>query len=428
MKKIGILLVFIIAIGNYVNGQDLVNGELKNLLQQSLTYFPKVKEVQQSVQLAEDRLRLTELNKYPDITLDASYAYVKPKIEVKFGDELFQFAPEHNFSGAVNGTYTLLDFGRLKASIEKSKFELQSAHHSAEQLKTSLFYQISQVYFQVVYTKKAIEIQDQVLQLLNENKAVLDAQLKNGNAIQLDVLTIQSKIDNESNKKIDLENSVQKLLNLIHYATGVQTIKNGQLQIELKKYSLDEAIQFAILHNPTLAMARDRVNIAKQDVSISKLSELPFIGMKASVGSKNGYLPKIADARFNYNAGIGFSLPLFNGGKTKQQIKIQQQGLTMSETNVMSLLHDFEKDIQAALIDIQSNESRIKNAGTQIQQAALAQKLSVSKLKNGTATPLEITSASADYQRALLNQLQYQYQLCNAQLELIKLMGMDLVK
>ena len=43
-----------------------------------------------------------------------------------------------------------------------------------------------------------------------------------------------------------------------------------------------------------------------------------------------------------------------------------------------------------------------------------------SKLINGTRTPIEITSTNAHYQRALLNQLQYQYQLCNAQLELIK--------
>ena len=103
------------------------------------------------------------------------------------------------------------------------------------------------------------------------------------------------------------------------------------------------------------------------------------------------------------------------------------RSVALYETTVQSQLHDFEKDIQAALIDIQSNQMRIKNANTQIEQAALAQKLSLSKLKNGTATPLEITSTNADYQRALLNQLQYQYQLCNAQLELIKLMGLELV-
>jgi hypothetical protein len=407
--------------------QGLINGELKNLLNQSLQYFPKVREVQQSVQIAEDKLTLTELNKYPDITLDASYAYVQPKIEVAFGEKTFQFAPVHNVSGALNGTYTLFDFGRLASNIQKAKLELQTSKDVAEQIKHSLFFQISQLYYQIIYAKKAIEIQSQVLALLTENKTIIETQLKNGNAIQLDLLTIQSKIDNELNRKIDLETNLKKLLNLLNYATGVATINESQLSIGLKNYTSDEAMQMALLHNPSIAIAKDKVNVSKAEVAISKLIERPYVGMKASVGSRNGYLPQISDPRFNYNAGVGFSLPLFNGGKTKQQIKIQQRSLALSETNVESQIHDFEKDIQAALIDIQSNQARIKNAATQIEQAALAQKLSVSKLKNGTATPIEITSTNADYQRALLNQLQYQYQLCNAQLELIKLMGVELV-
>jgi outer membrane protein TolC len=407
--------------------QTLINGELKNLLNQSLQYFPKVKEVQQSVQLAEDKLTLTELNKYPDITLDASYAYVQPKIEVAFGEKTFQFAPVHNVSGALNGSYTLFDFGRLASNIQKAKLELQTSKHVAEQLKHSLFFQVSQLYYQIIYAKKAIEIQNQVLQLLTENKTIIETQLKNGNAIQLDLLTIQSKIDNELNRKIDLETNLKKLLNLLNYATGIATINESQLSISLKNYTSDEAMQMALIHNPSIAIAKDKVNVTKADVAITKLNERPYVGMKASVGSRNGYLPQINDPRFNYNAGIGFSVPLFNGGKIKQQIKIQERSLALSETNVASQIHDFEKDIQAALIDIQSNQARIKNAATQIEQAALAQKLSVSKLKNGTATPIEITSTNADYQRALLNQLQYQYQLCNAQLELIKLMGVELV-
>jgi outer membrane protein TolC len=255
----------------------------------------------------------------------------------------------------------------------------------------------------------------------------VEAQLKNGNAIQLDLLTIQSKIDNENNRKIDLETNLKKLLNLLKYATGVNNIQEGQLTIALKNYNFDEALQMAIQNNPSLAIAKSKVNVAKAEVAIAKLNELPFIGLKASVGSRNGYLPQINDPRFNYNAGIGFSVPLFNGGKTKQQIKIQERAVALNETGVVAQLHDFEKDIQAALIDIKSNESRIKNAASQIEQAALAQKLSVSKLKNGTTTPIEITSTNADYQRALLNQLQYQFQLCNAQLELIKLMGVELM-
>ncbi len=427
MKKIVLCMVVVLSAYTSSMAQSLINGELKNLLNQSLQYFPKVKEVQQSVQLAEDKLTLTELNKYPDITMDASYAYVQPKIEVAFGEKTFQFAPVHNVSGALNGSYTLFDFGRLESAIQKAKLELQTSKHVAEQLKHSLFFQISQLYYQIIYAKKAIEIQNQVLQLLTENKAIIETQLKNGNAIQLDLLTIQSKIDNELNRKIDLETNLKKLLNLLNYATGVANISETQLSISLKNYTSDEAMQMALIHNPSIAIAKDKVYVSKADVAITKLNERPYVGMKASVGSRNGYLPQINDPRFNYNAGIGFSVPLFNGGKTKQQIKIQERSLALSETNVVAQIHDFEKDIQAALIDIQSNQARIKNAATQIEQAALAQKLSVSKLKNGTVTPIEITSTNADYQRALLNQLQYQYQLCNAQLELIKLMGVELV-
>jgi len=427
MKKILITSFALFFFALVSNAQNLVNAELKTLLQKSLTYFPKVKEVEQSVQLAENKLKLTELNKYPDFTIDASYAYVRPKIEVAFGENSFQFAPLHNVSGAINGTYALIDFGRLKANIEKSKLELQAAHHVAAQLQNTLFTQISQLYFQIIYAQKAIQIQDQVLALYNENKKVIDAQLLNGSAIQFDAITIQSKIDNENNRKIDLETNLKKLLNLLKYATGVDNIKEGELAITMKAYTFDEALQTAINHNPTLAIARDKISIAKSDVAITKLNEKPFIGAKATIGSRNGYLPSINEPRFNYSAGVGFTVPLFNGGKTKQLIKIQEKGLDLSETNIAVLLHDTEKDIQAALIDINSSQTRIINSNSQIEQAALAQKLSASKLKNGTATPLEISSTNTDFQKALLNQLQYQYQLCNAQIELLKIMGLDII-
>ena len=330
----------------------------------------------------------------------------------------------------MNGSVFLSDAGKQFHNIHiECLVSLDVNINSFQELREHLNIEAVQyaTTHQIIFAKKAIEIQDQVLLLFAENKKILDVQLQNGNAIKLDVLTIQSKIDNEINKKIDLETNLKKLLNLLHYATGLTSIKEGTLKLALKNYNLEEAIQLAILNNPSLAIAKDKVNVSKSDVSITKLNERPFVGMKASVGGRNGYLPKINDPRFNYNAGIGFSVPLFNGGKIKQQIKIQEQGVALNETMVTSILHDFEKDIQAALIDINSSESRINNAASQIEQAGLAQKLSVSKLKNGTATPIEITTANTDYQKALLNQLQYQYQLCNAQLELARLIGLELI-
>ncbi|MEY4292008.1 MAG: hypothetical protein RIQ61_385, partial [Bacteroidota bacterium] len=253
MKKVIVIFIGIVFLSLNSSAQNLVNTELQNILNQSLVYFPKVKEVQQTVALSEEKLKLTKLNSYPDLSFDASYAYVQPKIEVAFGDKMFQFAPEHNYGAAINGVYTLLDFGRLKANIEKSKMELQASKHIAAQLKESLFYQVTQLYFQIIYAKKAIEIQNTVLQVLTENKKIIETQLKNGNAIQLDLLTIQAKIDNENNRKIDVETNLKKLTNLLSYATGIEKVDGNQLEFSLKNYTTEEALQQAIMNNPSLA-------------------------------------------------------------------------------------------------------------------------------------------------------------------------------
>jgi len=112
MKKVFITAITFFTVLS-LNAQVTVNNELKTLIGQSFSYFPKVKEIQNTVVTAQEKVNLSELNKFPDITADASYAYVRPKVEIPLNGENFQFAPIHNFSGAFNATYGLFDFGRL---------------------------------------------------------------------------------------------------------------------------------------------------------------------------------------------------------------------------------------------------------------------------------------------------------------------------
>src|SRR5882757_3546895 len=126
MKKIFITTFSILTVLS-LQAQVAVNNELKSLIGQSFGYFPKVKEIQNTVTTAQEKVALTELNKFPDITADASYTYVQPKITLPINGETFQFAPVHNFSGAVNANYALFDFGRLQANVNRSKEDLQYA-------------------------------------------------------------------------------------------------------------------------------------------------------------------------------------------------------------------------------------------------------------------------------------------------------------
>ena len=102
-----IICIGVIYASNPLMAQVKVNTELKGFINQSFTYFPKVKEVENTVKTAEEKLTLTELNGKPNIDFDANYAYVKPKIEIPLGGQEFQFAPVHNLETSVTGSYAL---------------------------------------------------------------------------------------------------------------------------------------------------------------------------------------------------------------------------------------------------------------------------------------------------------------------------------
>ncbi|MEO5592214.1 MAG: TolC family protein [Chitinophagaceae bacterium] len=403
-----------------------VNAELKGLINQSFGYFPKIKEVENAVETAKQRLEIAK-NNLPVIDANASYNFVEPKIvlplEVNGKQQEFQFAPVHNLNANIAASYTLFDFGRLKANIEKSRQDIKYAEHNTDNARTQLANQVANIYYNIIYFQKAIIIEDSVLAYLNDNKHIVESKLKNGDAIKLDLLSIQSQVDAEENKKIDLQNYLQKQQNLLQYTTGGNATTGLSFDFDIPLKAVAEALGEAQINNPEYLLANDRVKQSQNDIAIARLGTKPSVNVGANTGFKNGYVPYVNDMKFNYAAGIALKLPIYDGNRTKQQVKLSETVLAQNKLAIETLNSNYKRDIQQALIDVQSNQERINNTKGQIEQAQTAQTLASSRFKNGVGTNLEITNASTNVERAQFSKLQYEYQLCLAKVELVRLLG-----
>jgi len=422
MKKL-LSIILLSCTASATFAQAKVSEELKGLINQSFTYFPKVKEVENTVATAQQKISLTETAKAPEVNYEASYNYVQPKIVIPLGGVDFQFAPVHNLATDFNASYALFDFGRIKANVNRSKDDLKYAQHNVDYVKNQLAYQVSNVFYNIVYLKNAIAIQDSVLSFLNDNKAVTENKLKNGDALRIDLLNIQSTYDAEQNRKVDLQNSLDKQFNLLEYTTGIKKSNGSIFDFDVALSDADAAFSLAQANNVDFLLAKDKIKQSQSDLEIAKLGNQPYIGLHAAAGIKNGYVPDVNELKFNYVAGVSLSVPIYNGGKTKQQVKLQENLIKQNELSVESLNSNYKKDINQAITDIKSNYERINNTKGQIEQAKVAQQLAATRFKNGVGTNLELTNASTNVQRAELTKLQYEYQLCIAKLELAKLMG-----
>src|SRR5438105_10854226 len=149
MKKIFFICLMIFSV-IALRAQVQANNELKSLINQSFTYFPKVKEAENTISTAQERLEIAQTN-LPTIDGNASYNYVQPKItlplQVDGETKNFQFAPVHNINTNVSANYLLLNFGRLRANVERAKADLRYSQHNVDYVKSQLANQVAVTYY-----------------------------------------------------------------------------------------------------------------------------------------------------------------------------------------------------------------------------------------------------------------------------------------
>jgi len=348
-----------------LTAQVSTSKSLQQLIGASFAYFPKIKEAVNTEAIAADKIVLTDLSKNPFVQAQVGYSYLAPvskaTLPINGTNQTVKFMPDHNYNAGFNANYVVADFGRLQANIERAKLDLQYAKDNTELLKNQLAAQVANIYYSRVYLTKAIAIQDSVIAFLEANKKVTENKFKEGEALKIDLLNIQASIDNEENKKIDLQNSLEKQNNLLQFATGITAPA---------AYQFD----FTVATTKTLA-AIDTSNLLLTEFKLA------------------------AD-------------------------KINQRQITQQELALNSLTNTYKKDIAQAVSDINSNTSRLKNTSSQITQASYAQNLAAVRYKNGVGTHLELINASTNLQRAAFTALQYEYQLCLANIEYAKLLGL----
>lgn len=412
-----------------VHAQDVrLNSNLKGLINQSFTFYPKMNEVQNAIAVAQQGVVVAASNTL-NVNGEAAYTYVRPKVELGLplganGEvTTFLFAPVHAGDANVNASYTLLDFGRLKANVDKSKADLKLATDNVDYLKNQLAYQVANIYYNIVYYKKAIIIEDSVINYLQQNKRIIDSKLKNGDAIRLDLLNVQSSLDNEQNNRENLRNALQKQFVLLQYTTGVTIAEGNAFDFDIAAFDVDAAVAAAQANNPDFQLAKDKVAQSQSELAATQLDMKPSVVLHGATGYKNGYVPEVSKLRYNYNAGVTLNVPIYSGGKMKKQIALNQLQVKQNELAIESLNNDYKRDIAQAFTDVKTNEERIRNTTGQIDAAIAAEKLAADRYLNGVGTNLEITNASTNVQRAEFSRLQYEYQLCLAKVQLSKLLG-----
>lgn len=422
MKKYIFLISLFAAIGAAAQPVS-VNPELVVLVNKAIAYYPKFRELEASRQIAALRVDIAKAQYLPAVTSNANFRYQDPIAEAKFGvpgnEQTIQFQPHDNYDLNVGASGLIFDFGRTKAQIEKAIAEAELGKVNTEAAVQAVAYQVAQLYYGIVFTQKSMAAQQGLIAVQQANLDLINSKLKNGDALELDMLNAQVAIANAQNRRTDLEAQMEKQKALVTMLTGEETPVFAGQTFDFQEN--ENGTDFTA--NPDISLANTKIGIAEKEITLNQRYLRPSLNYNGGLGFRNGFQPDIHAIRFNWAAGVGISYPLYVGGRDRKQIMISQFNLDAAKASAAAVLQTVRSDMAQSQADAKASRTKLNNARTVINQAQTALQLARTRFDNGVATNVDVITAQNNLEQAQLTELQAQYQLCLSGLSLKRLMG-----
>ncbi|GAB3896895.1 TolC family protein [Spirosoma agri] len=413
-----------------------VPDDLKALVQQANTNYPVLKQQQQQIQAGEVRVDIARTSMRPNVNFNGNYTYITPvpqfAIPLNGQEVIAKLAPNNSINTNISVGQTIYDFGRTDAAIRQAADNVQVLRRGYELTQQTLGYQVAAAYYGVGFLRQGIIVQDSVIKTASANVRLLVSRLQNGDALQYDVLTQEVRLKVAANRKIELQNQLERQLATLTFLTGdskpntaqaSQQFQLGAQSAQVQLFDLDGQFQVATTGNKDIQLAQDRVKAAETDILVFNRAGQPSINFSGNAGYKNGYPLNVDQLRANMAAGVNIVAPIYSGKRYKLQNQAAQLNLNASRFAVETANAQLRQNIAQLNADIRSNQARLTNLETQVLQSRKALEIANARLRNGVITNVELQSAETGVEEAELGRLNFQYQLLLNQLDLKRLLG-----
>lgn len=445
MKRISsklIVALFMLSLPGFAVAQDSI-GVHEFSLQQAIAYAEKnnvqVKNALLDFQIQQQTNKEITAAAFPSIGGSLSTTY-NAKLPVSlvpaefFGGtagtfQKIAFGTKWNAGYGVELNQLLFD-GQVFVGLQAKASALDFRNKSVEVTKEMVRANISKIYYQLVVSKKQIELLDANISRLEKLQHDTREIYKNGFAEKLDVDKLSVALVNLASEKTRAENMISNGYLGLKVLMGMPVAE----KLVLTDTISDAQVKDAAL-DPGSFKFSDRVDYQAMSIGIKlreynirryKLSKLPTVAM-------NAYYNKNAQRnKFNFFSGEWFdvsaialrvSIPIFSGGAANARIQKARYELNQDlntraamEINIGYEIEQARNNYRTAIASLDFQKRNMELAESVYQQTK-------KKYEMGLGSQTEITAAQTDLKAAQTNYITALYDAIIAKVDFQKATG-----
>ena len=347
-----------------------------------------------------------------------TYAYynfgrsIDPQTNTYFNTTSF-----HNNYG-VSAGYDLFDGFKAVNNYKISKTGLLIADSQEKQVEADICLAVMEAYYNVVYYKRLVDVYEEQVSVAEQALVKARRQEELGQKGHADVVQMEADLADRqydfTNTRNMYESQRMTLADLMFWPLDEELVIDASMPVwQAEQGVADEAVDFALEHNPAVKIASMQELNAKRELNTAKWQTLPSLGLYAgwstSYYTYQGSQTAPFQAQFKNNGGeyveVSLSIPIWNRMSKHSTISRKQHALEKASATLDQTLRDVEGEVRRAVQDRDGAATAYRQAQRKAEVQEEAYTLNLKKLEQGLISPLEFQTANNNYLKAQADEM-----------------------
>lgn len=331
-----------------------------------------------------------------------------------------------NYAGLGTVSWELDFWGKLRRLNEAAMAEYLASEAGYQNLRLAIASEVAFLYFELRRYETSIEIAERTVALRDSSVNLIQARYNKGIVAEIDLNQAQiqqaiaaSAVPLYVRAAAQTENALSVLLG------GFPRAIENSLPLDSLTVAVDIPIGLpseVLLYRPDVALATQLIVAQNARIGVAQAARFPSISLTGVLGVSNE-LNDFNSGGLAWNAGASLVGPIFNWGKNKRRVEIERVRTESAYLNYETVVFNAFREVEDALIAIQTYEQEVVARQNHVQAATNAQYLSSERYDKGITSYLEYLESQRQAFEAELALTAVRSELLVSYIQLYKALG-----
>ena len=390
------------------------NGKLCLTLNDSIRIAikrnPDIRLVGETLAQAEADITRAWSSMLPFVGAEAGYTQLDEDLAFGLGPISLTFMDRDIYKAGVVLRQPVFMGGRLNAARKAAQYYRNACSQDRQSVKKEIVFQVTSAYHAAQATKIFQRVALEAVSMLEKHEHDVNILVREGANPRLDLLRTQTELANAKKEFNAAANAFDIALSVLKNLLVIDLEEFLSLTDHLGRppgpaTGLSGLTGMAVSDRSELLSLKLKLLAAKQGVKAAKGAFYPIVALEGRYEYMQGDFRDL-DGDDHWTAGIGASVPLWNWGKTRANVKKAESRLKQVTTEYRKTEDYIRLEVRRAFLNLRKAEKNIEATEAGQKTAKEAYRHARAGYRAGEGTNTEVLDARTSLSRARANYTQ----------------------